>query len=304
MENKPSTAVTTYIERLSPVQLVEDPKVSDKFITLYNSIHGSKQGELFYHKEKFNYLKLLSENQALKDCTKLSLYGCFLDVAVNGLSFETGNKPLAYITTRNFNVGTRENPKFEKRAAVQISPYGELVMRMRSGQIRHADNPVIVYEGDTFQPKITPEGKKTVLYEAMIPRKSDHIIGAFIRITRNDGTVDFEWMVEQDINRIKGYSERQNKGNANALYTSNGGQIDPGFLAAKMIKHAFRTYPKVRTGQFSELETEKIEPETQINYDLQNEAQQEQGNREEAFGADQEPVQEATVISEDNDDVF
>lgn len=302
MENQTSTAVVGYIEKLTPMQLVEDKKVTEKFITLYNGIHGSKQGELFYHKEKFNYLKLLAENAALRDCSKLSLYGCFLDVAVNGLSFESGSKPLAYITTRKFNVGTQQAPVFEKRASVQVSPYGELVMRMRSGQIKHADNPVIVYQGDKFQPKINEKGEKAVVYECMVPRKSDKIIGAFLRITKPDGSTDFEWLLEGDITRLAGYSARNNKGPANALYTSNGGQIDPGFLAAKMIKHAFRTYPKVRTGQFTELETEKIDPEAPINYSMDG---QEPENKEQAFGeAASDSVQEAVVIQQDSDETF
>ncbi|MBK7883033.1 MAG: recombinase RecT [Chitinophagaceae bacterium] len=31
---------------------------------------------------------MIQENAKLAECSKLSLYGCFLDVAVNGLSFD------------------------------------------------------------------------------------------------------------------------------------------------------------------------------------------------------------------------
>jgi len=64
-------------------------------------------------------------------------------------------------------------------------------------------------------------------------------------------------MTEQDIIRLKAYSDKNSKGKTNELYSSNHGQIDTGFLLAKMIKHAFRTYPKVRTaGVMTVLETE------------------------------------------------
>lgn len=271
---KSNQVVLSHINALSPSQLVEDPKIANKFIELYNNVHGAKSGGLFYAKEKFNFMRLISENPKLQKCTKLSLYGTFLDVAVNGLSFEQGNKPLAYITTRSINVGTKDDPSYEERAYLTVSPYGELLMRMRAGQIKYADNPVIVYQGDKFVPHIDEKGNKSVTYSAVVPRTSKTIIGAFIKITRVDGTFDFQWLLQDDIERLKKYSDRNNRGTgdgskANKLYSSNSGQIDTGFLEAKMIKHAFDSYVKVRTGKFTELETEKIqEAEKEIDYGI------------------------------------
>lgn len=253
------------LSAIKPLELVENEKIQDKFIELYNSIHGSKQGELILNKEAFNFKRMLAENKTLQECTPLSLYGIFLDVAVNGLSLESGTKPLAYVIARNANIGTREKPIWEKRAALVISPYGELVQRMRAGQIRHADNPIIVYDGDTFEPYLDDNGVKKIRYSAKIPRESKTIIAAFIKITRIDGTVDYEYLTIDDIQRFARYSDKNNRGKgANELYTSDNGQIDAGFLAGKMIKHAFRTYPKVRTrGTMtvteSEIENEKID---------------------------------------------
>lgn len=270
--SKSNKIVLAHLNTLSPTELVEDPKIAEKFIQLYNNVHGAKNGELFYSREKFNFMKLISENKKIAEATKLSLYGCFMDVAVNGLSFEQGNKPLAYVLTRNINLAPKgAPPQWETRAYVQVSPYGELLMRMRTGHIKHADNPIIVYEGDIFEP-VVMDGKKSVNYKMNLPHTGKKAVGAFIRLTRMDGSVDFEWMLQPDIDRLAGYSNRQNKGDeqnnrANALYTSFHGGIDPGFLAAKMIKHAFRTYPKVRIGQFSELKSEE-QPEVKIDYDI------------------------------------
>ena len=79
---------------------------------------------------------------------------------------------------------------WEKRLGLKISAYGEVYMRQRAGQIRYADNPVIVYEGDAFRP-IIKNGAKFVEYEGAFPRLSDKPVAAFIRIVRNDGSVDF-----------------------------------------------------------------------------------------------------------------
>jgi len=48
-------------------------------------------------------------------------------------------------------------------------------------------------------------------------------------------------------------------GKANALYTSDNGQIDPGFLEAKTIKHAMRAYTKLRVSDVASFEGEELE---------------------------------------------
>lgn len=297
MNNPLAKLTVAELNKLAPYQIPEDSRVENVFVRMYNAIHGTDKGALMYAKAKFDFLKIMTENQALKDCTQLSLYGCFLDAAVCGLSLEGGNKPHVYIIPRPYNVGTKETPKWEKRATLTISPYGELVQRMRAGQIKHADNPVIVYEGDVFQPSISDStGLKNVKYQALIPRRQNaKIIGAWIRIQRLDGSVDYQWMLDDDIKRLSGYSQRQNKGTANALYTSNNGQIDPGFLEAKMIKHAFRTYPKVRTGEHTVLQTDEI-PEENIDYGLEKE--------EESFDAGTPEQQPEPTQVNDQDGVF
>lgn len=202
-----------------------------------------------------------------------------MDIAVNGLSLDPTGRPHCYILPRSTKTGYKDNNGsdiYELRAYLSITGYGELVMRQRAGQVRYVDNPVVCYEGDTFSPGLI-DGVKTVTYQAACPRKSNKVIGGFLRIVRTDGTVDWHWMMEGDIKRLEAYSfknnqkwnpqTRQKEGKANALYTSSEGGIDPGFLESKLIKHAFDGYPKVRTGQFSSFETQE-EPQ-EIDYGLE-----------------------------------
>lgn len=244
--------------------LPEIPQVEKRFTDLVMKVQQQPKGvaEAIFHSEKFHYMKLINDNQALKQCDQLSLYGCFLDMAVNGLSFDP-TKKLCYIIPENVNVGTKDNPKWEKRAKLEVSPYGELAIRQRAGQIKYADDPVIVYEGDEFRPMVK-DGKKYVDY-ALNLNHSNVIVASFIHIVRPDGSSDYHWLLREDIARLKSYSERKNKGTANALYTSQNGQIDPGFLAAKTIKHAFKSYPKVNLrGEFAQLEKPVEEEEIDI----------------------------------------
>lgn len=314
------TSVTTYIEKLTPAEIVADENVSSKFIQLYNAIHGAKMGESIYNKEQFNFMKCLNDNPVLQECTKLSLYGCFLDIAVNGLSLDQGPKPLAYMTSRNAKIKLANGQDaWEKRAEIKISPYGELVMRMRAGQIKQADNPVIVYDGDLIKVGLNDRGKRIVKeYDALIPRKKDaKIVGGFIRIERHDGAFENPWIDISEMDRLKAYSNRQNKGTstdnkANALYTSNKGQIDPGFFEAKIIKHAFRSYPKVRIGEFTALETHE---EPKISYGLdENEDDQrfldstdgkaEDVTNDQAFGANPNDNSGSGITVNDENETF
>ena len=294
-----SNAIQIKVEELNalkPTQIVENEKVEQKFIGIYNAIWGTEIGEQIYNREKFHFNKLLTETPALQECTKLSLLGCFLDMAVNGLSLDQSGRPQCYLIPRSVKVKTPNGDIWEKRAGITISAYGEVYMRQRAGQVRYVDNPVVVFEGDKFRPIINANGAKSVEYEGAFPRKSDKPVAAFIRIVRNDGSVDYSWMMESDWKRLSTYSEKQNKGAANALYTSNSGNIDTGFLENKTIKHAFDAYPKVRTGNYTSMETQQEEPIIDygiVQDDIVNEPIREEGNT--GFGEEKQLVEPPTV---------
>lgn len=276
-----SNAIQVKLEDLNSLpatKIVENENVEKKFIQMYNAIWGSQMGEQVYHKEVFNFQKLLRESPAVAECSKMSLYGCFLDMAVNGLSLDNTSHPHCYLIPRNVKTGHKDESGrdvYEKRASVSVTGYGELMMRMRAGQIRYADNPVIVYEGDIFSISLD-NGIKKITYSAAIPRKSNKVIGAFIRIVRCDGSEDYQWLLEGDIQRLAKFSAKNNsyykngqrvEGKANDLYYSQDGGIDPGFLENKMIKHAFDAYPKVRTGQYTIMQSQ--EEEAVIDYGIE-----------------------------------
>jgi hypothetical protein len=277
------------LNALPATQIAKNEKVERKFIQLYEDIHGKGRGASVYQKEAFNFEKVLRENPAVAECSRISLFGCFLDMAVNGLSLDPTGRPHCYLIPRSVKTGHRDEKGkdvYEKRAGVSVTGYGELIMRQRAGQIRYADNPVVVYEGDTFGISLD-RGQKQITYSAAIPRKSNRVVAAFIRIVRNDGSEDYQWLLEADFQRLKGYSGRANKKwdegqkkfieRPNDLYSSQEGGVDAGFAESKMIKHAFDAYPRVRIGQFTELETEE-EPQGEIDYGIEEaEAQEVRG---------------------------
>lgn len=275
------------LNELQPTEIVRNDNVRDKFIQIYDAMWSQStgvSGEAAYEKEARNFNRLLSEKEDVrKKCSHFSLFTSFLDVAISGLTLDPGTKAQAYLLARSIAVdsyvddhGQKKN-RYETQCVLTVSGYGELVLRARCGQIRHADNPVIVYEEDSFEFG-ERNGQKFVNYTCRLPHQSGRIVACFMKITRADGSADYAVMLPEDWARLSNYSARQNSkfnyqtkqwenGKPNALYTAQGGQIDPGFLVAKCIKHAFKTYPKARVGHATQLESQQVD-ETEIYDDI------------------------------------
>ncbi|PKP11995.1 MAG: serine/threonine protein kinase [Bacteroidetes bacterium HGW-Bacteroidetes-4] len=252
---------------LKPVEIIEHPVTEKRFVDIFTQIHGS-DGLIAYEREKFYFSKILTENPELAQCTPLSLFSVFLDVATKGLTLDNGSKALCYITFRNAKIKTKNEKnetvdKWEKRALLDISGYGELVLRERAGQVRYADNPEVIYEGEEYVQENTPDGAR-IYHKITHPRPTTKIILIYVRIVRPDGSVTFGTLDQEGIERLKNYSAENNgkwvkdatnndklvkvKGEANRLYD------DIGFLKAKCLKHAFLSFPKLKLNNFSALE--------------------------------------------------
>ena len=255
------------INQLKPLEIVEHPIVRERFTQIYETLWGG--GEAAYQRESIYFNKALRDNDngKLQRAKPFSIFTAFIDLAVCGLSLEPGIRALAYLMGRNVNLGTKERPDWEGRCILTISAYGELVMRVRAGQIRHADNPVLVYDNDGFSFK-DENGRKSVSYTCNLPHHGHQITACYLRITRADGSIDYSVMYPEDWCRLASYSQKQNRGVANALYgidTKGVVHIDPGFLMAKCIKHAFKSYPKVRIGRGTELQSQQVDEPAQLS---------------------------------------
>lgn len=304
------------LNKMGAFDIAKSDIVRDKFINIYDTLWGAGTGEAAYERESIYFNKLLRDTPALQKGTPFSLFTAFIDLAVCGLSLEQGTRALCYLIGRNYNTGTKEAPKWENRVVLTISAYGELVLRARAGQIRHADNPVLVYDNDEFSFS-DKGGRKEVDYTCHLPHNGHKVVACYLRITRADGTIDYSVMTEEDWSRLAQYSAKQDRKNhqANELYTANDGAIDTGFLMAKCIKHAFKTYPKVRIGRGTELQSQQVdEKEMEINDELYGVVDQETGEikqaadaapqQAEAFGPPANDVSAGVTVDTDDDDAF
>lgn len=254
-----TTDTVGWLNSLPPTTFMDQEKVRTAFIKNCMNVRGLSEAESdhIFNKEAMYFRRLIHASEDLRNCSVFSLYCCLIDISLNAeiLSFNPDDK-LVYVETRGHKTGAKYQDGrdiYEKRAQAKISPYGELAIRMDVGQIKYADDPIVVYDGDLFEIGTDDYSNTRVLWKAKVPRKPNaRIIGAFIKITRPNDSYITPYMLEDDVMRLAAYSERQNKrgntaGKANPLYgigTPTG--IDAGFLKAKMIKHSFRTFPKVR----------------------------------------------------------
>lgn len=310
------------IQKLRATDVIRNDYVRTQFINVYNAI-WKEGGEVAYEREAMYFNNQLRDSEQLRGCTGMSVFFAFIDLAVRGLTLEPGGQALCYLLPRNYCVGKNQQGKnvYEKRCNLTISGYGELVLRAKAGQVLHADNPVIVYEGDEFSFG-EKDGRKYVNYCCRLPRTSNHIIACFLKITRPDGTIDYSVMTEQDWKRLSDFSGKANRywddekrkyvENPNQLYTSFDGQIDTGFLKAKCIKHAFKTYPKIAIGKGTQLESDVID-QPQTDFDpyggMSDEMPQSSQKKEEEKPFGPEPDMSSGVTVEtggggNNDDVF
>lgn len=278
------------INELQPQDIATNEFVRDKFIQIYEAMWTPStgvSGEAAYERESHYFNRILGEKEDIrKKCTRFSIFTAFLDVAISGLSLEPGTRAQCYLLSRSIAVdsyldqqGQKKN-RYETQCILTISGSGELLHRARVGQIRHADNPVIVYAEDDFEFG-ERNGNKFVNYTCRLPHTSGNITACFMKITRADGSVDYSVMLPEDWGRLAGYSARNNARwdnekrqwinlKPNALYgqQQDGSlKIDTGFLASKCIKHAFKSYPKARVGRATQLESQQVD-EVEINNDL------------------------------------
>jgi len=281
-ELKQTTSIdlTNFAERLNldvadKRDIVRQIPTAIQFLNILMKVHRMSQdeAETIFEKESLYYRKSFMTNDKLTQCTGISLFSAFLEIATNNLSIQPGQKSEAYLESRSTKVKqTGAQDSWVQTANFVITAYGELNLRIRSGQIIRMNNPIILYEGDHFQPKSNERGELTIEYLPCIPRKSKTIFGSYVCIVLPNNGIDFKWLLLDDIERLKGYSLRQNKTSANKLYTSQDGGIDPGFLSTKTIKHAMAAYTKLRIGEFVsfEGEIEDVEASAAFTDETQN----------------------------------
>lgn len=266
------------LQSLKPWEVPVNPDVHNHIVTLYNQVHG-EGGEAFAERESRFINRAIIDDRNKWGVSSLSVFLSYVDLAVKDLTLEPGAQALCYLMNRSTKIPTADAngnvvDRWENRAYLAVTGYGEILLRQRAGQIRHCDTPTVVYEGDEFS-YIERNGRKEVTYGLNIKHNPANPIACFMKITRLDGSIDYAIILPEAWKRLEGYSLKQNErgrrdkenAKANDLYTSGmGGSIDPGFLVAKCVKHAFKNYPKLPIGKGMVMQADIPETEEMPDY--------------------------------------
>lgn len=238
----------------------------DKFVKIYEQ-KFHQPGEPFFQEQKAFFLEELMHGSyaarlQLPSTTSFSVFNAFMSLAINGLSLEKNFTTQCYLECKSTKIGKNDKGVdiYGNIARITITGYGEVFMRVRAGQIRGIDNPVVVYNSDDFKFG-ERDGHKFVEWCKCDPRpQGDKLKGCYVKIYKADGSYDYYFMDLTEILRLKGYSEKFNgRYGANPLYgrLPDGTDIDTGFLISKTIKHAFKGYPKLPIGGGAVMESDK-----------------------------------------------
>ena len=135
--------------------ILEVQVMKPQFIKVLTKIHGKSEDEAesIYNAEIMFFKKALKGEPKLQKCKIISLQNAFLEIAITGLSIQSGSKSEAYLESRGTNIGTRDNAVWENNAALRVTAYGELNMRIRSGQIVRMNNPQVIEYFNTITQK-------------------------------------------------------------------------------------------------------------------------------------------------------
>lgn len=248
------------VRKMNLVQLLEYPEFRNHYILMYNQCHKSVDGLMHYERETTFLKKIALDNPKIMNATSISVMTALLDLAFHGLSIEPITKPQAYITVRGHNTGRKDDQGkeiWEQRAILNITGYGEIAMRMRSGIIRYVDNPVLVFKDDIFEQN---KGKVTTHIPSNTSKTITH---AYLRIVRYDNSEDYKILSMADLQAMREKSDNK----TGAAWTGGPKAEDgtaqpmPGMIFAKLFKHAFNGYPRLILGQSTQLADEEIERE-------------------------------------------
>lgn len=296
------------LQQMKPWEVPVNPEIGNHIVTLFNTVHG-EGGEAFYERESRFIHRMIIDDKNKWNVTSLSVFLAFVDLAVKNLTLEPGAQALCYLQQRGTKVTVCDannnlQDVWENRVYISVTGYGEVLLRQRAGQIRHCDSPTIVYEGDDFS-YIEKDGRKHVTYGLNIHHNPANPIACFMKITRLDGSVDYAIILPEAWARLENYSLEQNKrqardkdkAKANTLYSSGvGGSIDPGFLIAKCVKHAFKGYPKLPIGKGMVMEADLPEKEQMPDYyNLDSPGIAQETKEPESFAAPVEHTEGVTV---------
>lgn len=142
----------------------------------------------------------------LARCTQNSIIESVCAAAELKLDF-TPSLGLAYLVPYGVNIGTKQAPKWEERAQLQIGYRGLVTLALRAGAVR-AIEAHAVHENDTFEHEMGTD-PRIVHRRPRLGEQRGRIVGAYAIATMPDGTKQADVM---DIDEVEAIRSRSKSG--------------------------------------------------------------------------------------------
>ena len=285
MEKQHNNALQV-LQQTPPAAIAELDFVRDKFIANYNHCHGNNAGEMMYARQLVHFKQTIAASAELQKADRFSLYACFLTAAVNGYSLDPQDNEVYLLPIAG--------------KAVLWRQAGAHIRRLqRTRQIKYADQPRIVYQGDDFE---VVNGRVVKHVEKFA---SEIYVAAYVRFVLDDKGND-RFFVYRKSDWENWQKKSMQKAGDN--WAGNKGQPLAAFLRTKVVKHACTekcwavglTDPRVE--QFN-VEIDDPEDPTQETTDINHTEVNANGHHAETFVPEQ-PKQEPIIVDSHDVETF
>lgn len=151
----------------------------------------------------------MNKNPDLLLCTPQSILGSVIEAAEVGLE-PTGSLSRAWLVPYNVNVGTKQNPKYEKQAQLQIGYQGLADLARNSGDVTKIESRV-VYKGDLFEAEYGTTPGITHVPAFLTSDVAD--IEKFYAVAYfKDRSIQFDVMTKAQVDGIRARAKSANNG--------------------------------------------------------------------------------------------
>lgn len=238
------------IKSTPPLRIAELDLVKSKFVQNYNYTHPEKVGELMYHKQLIYFKQLIAESSGLQGVDPFSLYACFVTAGVHGYSFDPADNEIYMVPLKGKAVLWRQAGAHVKRL-------------IRTNQIMYADQPKLVYEGDTFEVRSGRVVNHVEKYG------SETLVAGYVRFVLTEAGDDRFFIYRRS--DWESWKKKSTSTKVDNPWASGiNGQPDPGFLRTKLIKHACTEkswaigHTSVLTETFTDVEYDEMPEEVEV----------------------------------------
>lgn len=216
-----ATSMVQLIQTTEPLKLASLEIVHKRFVENYNLTNVNKMGEIEYQRQMIYFNQAMSGNDKLRNADRMSQYGAFMALAINGYDLDPQAKQVYLLA-------------IDGKAVVWPQAPAQIAKLINRGTINYANQPKLVYRSELPSFKVSM-GKVVAHEENFDVAENDTIVAAYIIYVLDEAGTEKHFIYKPaDWEAWRKKSKQADGDN----WKSKNGQPDPGFLRTKVVKHS------------------------------------------------------------------